>query len=260
MKNVIIKVSSFIMALAFVLQMIPMSTYAASSNSYSEELNFITSKGYLIGTVLDTYSIENGVVFKVNYLSNGEDSFIKYENDVDGIRITIIEGEKQDEIFYKNNGQIYVDGERDSILESLNSSANSRIIMPKAVYATSLYATFEEVPGYNYWRTQTFGHPSELDRLVFQVMWDQTTNFITSKIVAFYGASTIYKAIFSEIAEDTLNKILQDGVGSAMLELYTNTKYIYNSTTLQYLYEMDATYTVLGLTGNKRFYKLESYN
>ena len=233
---------------------------AASLNKLERARDFVEDKGVITGTISGTFEIDNGVIFETNYLSSGETSYLKYEELNGDVVLTIIEDEHEDEFLFKSTGEIFLDGQRNTQLESYYQGTSANMIMPRATYVTTLYKNFNEVPGYSYWSTQTFQNPSDSNVKMINVAWDATVGGIAILIVAGLGVPTSEVQFFYDVADFAINVVEDAGVTSAVMELYESTRYMYNPMTLQYLYEEDTRYSILNRSYSDLFYKLETYN
>ena len=233
---------------------------AASLNKLERACDFIEDKGVITGTISGTFEIDNGVIFETNYLSSGEASYLKYEEINGDVVLTIIEGEREDEFLFKSTGEIFLDGQRNTQLESYYQGTSANMIMPRATYVTTLYENFNEVPGYNYWSTHSFSNPSPTQVWTVNVAWDATVGSIAILIAINFGVPTYSWETFKDIAEYAIAIVDISGLTSAVMDQYASTRYIYNPMNLQYLYEVSSEYSILGNSRSDIFYKLETYN
>lgn len=257
MKKNFKKIISLILTLVFMLQIIPVGAFAVANEEYDEAINFIQSKGFSENDVSTWEKLDNGIKFTINYLPTGESSYLTYIKETDGEKLIISEGNKQNELFYKNNGQVYLDGERYPLLENYTNNNGATTYSTVAI---SCYETFEEVPGYNYWKTQTFKNVINLDDEQVSILASMTVGAAALAIAAAYGIPSGFAGIVYNTASLAIQAVASAKLTSAILVVRATTQYMNNPTTLQYLYKVDGNSFILDQNLRDVFYRLESYN
>ena len=248
MKKIFTKITAFVLTFLFSLQIVPVSAFAMSNDEYNEALTFMESIGFYREIINDSCITENGILFSLSYLPNDEISYVNYIKEEDGYKVIISEGNISNEIIFKNNGHVYVDGIRDHLLESVYTPLNASNISPYATVAVSNYATLEEVPGYSYWSTHEFSSAEPLNTRTLSVVVGTTTSVLASRIAAAYGLPAIFSPLFYEIALAAIAGFVRYDVTELILYLYNNRSYIYNPQTLQYLYKVETSGAIFGST------------
>lgn len=81
------------------------------SSLESEALSFIKSKGFITEDIVSREFTDTGIIFTLNYLDSGENSYISYAKDNNNdIHIVVTESDKINEIIFKSNGVVLFDG------------------------------------------------------------------------------------------------------------------------------------------------------
>lgn len=253
------RIVAFILAFVFSLQVLPVGAYALSNDEYNEAAEFIKSKGFLESHILSYEKVEHGIKFTVNYLPYGNISYVTYIKESDGVKLIICEGIKQNELIYKNNGYVYLDGERNILLENTRTTTS---IMPLATSITTHYATLEEIPGYNYWSTHEFSNTVSLSPFTISISGSMTVWIAAQMVASGYGLGVNYTGFFTKFCDALLQAAVGYGISEAIAQINNDRKYIYNAQTLQYLYKIDSNAVLLSNTvaNGGTFYRLVTYN
>ena len=117
---------------------------ADEKNKYQKETDFLNSIYMPMEYVQNIYSVDNSVVFEMNYSENGEISRITYTENNGDITVFIDENTRSNEIIFKKDGEVYIDGAR-----MMMSSGNILKYKATIKYATSIPAGLQNVYMYN---------------------------------------------------------------------------------------------------------------
>ncbi len=173
-------------------------------------IEYIQEKGFMVGDVISSSIIENGVVLNVQYLPSGETSQLKYIEKSNEKIIHIIEGDKINIIEFRNNGEIYTDNVRDYGLEK---AKNNRSIIPYS-YAVSI---FEDTlpPGC----TDKFSLESTREDYVTSAtrIASCTVGYLAGLLVSAFSIDQVSNAMLSIAASALIDKAINN---------YINTKEI----------------------------------
>lgn len=118
MKKTLHKMTSIFLSVLFILTITPISTFASeiTTAQAAEAKLFIESKGFYLGDIVTTTKTSNGVMLEVRYPNSKNTSFFEYYVLGNDKIIKIIEGNAEDTIVYKENGDVYLDGVVTNIL------------------------------------------------------------------------------------------------------------------------------------------------
>lgn len=255
------KIISLILSLSFVFNIFTVNAFALDSEEYNEAVAFIRNQGFLASDIEGVEVTKEGFKFSASYLPNNEISYIFYEKESDGVKLTITEGNKSNEIVYKNNGYVYLDGIRNNLLEK--SYVNTNSVSNRATVAISTYENIEDVPGYeSYWKNRPYDTPSAGTTVLINLTATLTVGALSRLIAGAFDIPVALAFIFNGMSADAINFFLGLGIATVALNIYNNRRCKYNPQTLQYLYEVNTSGAILGtsLSNKPTFYRLESYN
>ncbi len=267
------KILSVVLSVLSVTSMCP-NAFAASYDSHkfakenflseydntlvSNAFDFMYSEGFINEYIMGYDVYEDCVAFKMNYLPNNEESTIIYSEDTDAITLDIIEGNKHDTFIYSNSRISYISAGEEIATDLFTVNQN---ISPYTTVATSFYTDLTSVPGYNYWSTHQFQTRSPLNSISVDISANMTVWAVAKVISIKYTGSNELASIFVDFANALIQSIISHNLASAIVDISNNTKYIYNPTTLQYLYMVQTKSAFLGtlITNDEYFYRLETY-
>ena len=260
MKKTVIKLTACALSFLFIVGLLPIKSFADSSyNSTTQEaISFIDDKGLFIGDILDIEHIENGERFTVQYLPDGEESYITYLKVDDGIKIIVREHDKENEIYFKDNGQVFLDGTRYELFETVNNQISEHEISTYASPAISYYHNFSDVPGYSYWKTQSFKTSIAASEKTIEVTSSMTVTALAYGISQLLGTGDA--GFYAVMASGALQHISSNVLEKGILYVKYNVLYMYNPTNVQYLYKTSSSGYLNGSNvGSEVVYELNTY-
>ena len=106
------KFIAIILSIVFSINVFPTSAFAQTvlSNNAQNALDFINSVGIVTGEIISVEENNDKIDFSVKYLPNNQISHLIYSECDTGITVIIDEGSTLNEIVFKNNGEVTVDG------------------------------------------------------------------------------------------------------------------------------------------------------
>ncbi len=239
--------SSMLATTAFIPYATP-DTNDTESARVQEAKTFITQKGFYMGNTISVTVDEETIVFTVQYLTSGEYSTISYTQVASGTTITIDEGRAVDVIEYKNDGRVYIDGERLAVLENTEAGQSRAYASVWAV--TSPAGANNSYPDY-------YGYYSNYVSTGALVK-TMTANALATILNSVFGIQSSY-TILDDVAEWLISEAISASLNANSVQysgpIYRNTASSPNYTYYKY-------YIAFSLPGDsvvhhKRFYRTD---
>ncbi len=245
------KVIALSLSIIFALNILPIPAFAINlmSDNAKEKLEFIRSSGILVGEVISVSESNDEIDFSVNYLPNDKISHIIYKEDGSDVIVIVDEGNVSDEIVFKNNGEVYIDGVRDYTYSSEN------MVAPVTQYAS---AFFDDVPpgctGKDFGGGKTTSDYMELG----QKIANYAAGTLATKIAIAICGSTLNSALFVGAATILVDYAIDYAVTATGLSYTISTRKDTTEAPLQYYYEHYSSFKVGSKVATKLFYETET--
>lgn len=216
MKKTFKKITAMFLTALFMINLLPAYVFAFSGISKEAEsaLNFIESKNLLCGEILAVKEIEDGFEFKVNYLGENNDSYLVFKEKNNEKSVTVIENEIINEIVFKEDGTVTLDGVQTTIFNNTN-------IMPLSTYASAFYETMPASASGTY----TYFDQISGNIVTEFVIKSLTTNVLASYISAALGVPAIVVKAAAALIKTTANTYNDNGLMLTYVrKVYKNNK------------------------------------
>ena len=138
----------------FAMFILSLGVSADEKNKYQKETDFLNSIYMPMEYVQNVYSVDNSVIFEMNYLENGEISRITYTENNGDITVFIDENTRSNEIIFKKDGEVYID-------EILTHMYDDALVAPLR-YASANFVTSMPT-SYNYTDFKNYGTVGVID-------------------------------------------------------------------------------------------------
>ena len=240
MKTMFRRLSSALLTVIFLFTLIPTNAFAANkvTSKSQEALNFIESKGFLIGDIIDIDITSDGFIFEVQYLSNGEHSLIEYHEKDNGIELVFVEGNARDTFLFNANGNVYLNS------ALLHNHINNYIARDSGGYIYQYYKT--RLAAINAWGNFTHGPETcYTDIIPLTLDLSSSSKPAVAYVIAFYFGAPA--ASFYEEAETLINL----AVSIAYAENYIDLVYCKTEDTTRWPLQK--------MTGYEIYFKLFAY-
>lgn len=248
------KFIAFFLGILFTVNTLPISVFAAAmmSNDASEALSFIRSKGIVVGEVLHVSEHKGKIDFSVNYLPNNRITHIIYEEIDSDIAVTVDEGNVSDEILFKDNGEVYIDGIRDY---TYSGTVVAPAVTLRTQYASSFYDTLP--PGCT---GNDFGSEVVTSNYIplGQSITAYTAGTLAGKIAGIVCGSTLLGWLFTGCASALIDYALSNRISATNLSYTISTRTDNTDAPLQYYYEHYSSFTLFSKTVTKLYYEMEN--
>lgn len=247
MKKYMKKFLSVFLVFVFFISITPSSAFALSKSQMEEEAEiFLESKGLLNGNIVNIDTVENSVLFTIEFLPNDEPTYIKYEKKVGDIIVVISENGYVDTFLFKSDGTVYLDDVETDYFDFL--------YLPSMVntYASAFYNTMPAEASGTYTYFDAISGTMAFDKFIK----DLTTYVLARKIEAVMGIpSAVTTALVSQI-KTTAQQYDDTGTAiSYVRNVYKNNK----NYPLKVYFRHDTNYTLAcGKKTYATFYEIET--
>lgn len=192
-----------------------------TSAKVEKAIDFIQSKGFNIGEVLD-YSINDGVIdFRVCYTDDFE-SIIRYSELANGdVEMTIIEPNATDTITFKTSGDVFFNGAYDAVFTNASRSGTNTGYNSRG-YASYFYSSLPA--GVN---PGNFGPASTTGFLTLAIggeIASQTIYALASRFASHFCLTPAFSPKFSKAAQSIISIAVAYGISSNYLTYTTTTQ------------------------------------
>lgn len=246
MKTKFFKTISAFLAVLMMFYSTPV--FAFSSSTTDTALDFLTSRGFVLGTIESTEVSGEKVIVqeKTDFCDNVT---LTYEEKEDGILVEITENDVYNTVFYSSDGIVYLNDAYSPIFNTNNTSTC-------ATYAPSWSQTSPQGATGSY--SKYYGRLSS-DYNFGSVIRTLTTTAIAAGLTVALGFTAGAAFVFSTVAAMILDNAVKDKLSTSVVSyngtIYSNTR----STSLQYFYKYNVSYSLNGsVVASHIFYKTDT--
>lgn len=237
----------------FAIFLLSLGVSADEKNKYQKETDFLNSIYMPMEYVQNIYSVDNSVVFEMNYLENGEISHITYTENNGDITVFIDENTVYDELVFKKNGDVYLDG-------IITHIYDKKAVAPLRYASTDFVSSMPT--SYKYTSFVDYGTASYPDIVLSKALKDTSEGLVLSCICNTLSIPTSKGGVISSLARILIDTAKDLGTSSNVIHFKATIKYCTSIPAgLQNVYKYNASGIIDGYNSHVKsttYYKVET--
>lgn len=230
--------TALLLSVLFIFETSHLQAFAFNKTTAADAIAFIENQNLYMGSIIETSTLLDGFLFKVEYPYSSEYCFFEYRENDGAITILISENDKTNSFIFNCNGDVYFDG---TCMEYMPTNSKIAPVDSGWVYK---YFTNETsaLAVWGSWNPDPAKTVSDIELFTFTTNIAQMTTPALAAIISNY-LGVPANDLFST-ATSIINYAISLVNGLFGFQIYYNSYTDTSKQPLQYMQKITATYTV----------------